>query len=170
MKRKYIEEDFRKYFIFGEHEDGCVDVSDGNGDIAIHVFKKEVDRLISDRDKVVDALIYAINANGDQDYGVLQTIRREILGLEDCMSEKDAKHYMRCNIVASERARNFNDLSPRMESGMYYMGRAIKGKRCPQCGGDGQVPTAYALLLGWMGYSGMKEECPKCKGTGRVPK
>lgn len=73
MRVKYIEERFRRYFIFGEDGD-CVDVSDGDGDIVTRVTKKEAEALIDDRDRVVSALIASIQAHGERAYEVFESI------------------------------------------------------------------------------------------------
>jgi len=75
MKHKYIEEAFPRYFIFGEYDDGYYDVSTVDQDIASHISKQEAKALIASRDRIVDALIFAINANGSgRDYEVFSDI------------------------------------------------------------------------------------------------
>lgn len=61
MKYKYIEEQFPRYFIFGEYNCGNVDVFNGTEDIAINVTRENADRIIRDRDKIVDFLCELAN-------------------------------------------------------------------------------------------------------------
>lgn len=72
MREKYIEERFRRYFIFGE-ADGYVDVSDSEGDIVTHIKRSEALRLISDRNGVVNALIQSIQAHRERAYEVFSS-------------------------------------------------------------------------------------------------
>ena len=45
------------WFIFGEHPDGYVDISDGNGDVLTHVRRNEAEKLIDDREQLVRKII-----------------------------------------------------------------------------------------------------------------
>jgi len=57
LREKYIEERFPRYMVFGEYPDGCVDVATVNGDVAVHVSRGDSQRLIHQRDEVLDMLI-----------------------------------------------------------------------------------------------------------------
>jgi hypothetical protein len=58
MREKYIEERFKRYFIFGENPaTGTVDVYDGNEDIAPRVPRDVAEKIISDRDDVLNMLV-----------------------------------------------------------------------------------------------------------------
>ncbi len=73
MREKYIEERFPRYFIFGESRDGLwVDVSDGEGDVAQHVSRENAGRIITDRDKIVDALVDLATAFNEADHEAWQ--------------------------------------------------------------------------------------------------
>lgn len=57
MKEKYIEERFNKYFIFGERENSpLVDLVIDNNGTEVIVVKESAERIIQDRDRVVDML------------------------------------------------------------------------------------------------------------------
>lgn len=45
MKQKYIDELVGVWFIFGEHADGCVDISDGTRDVFEHIPRDHAERL-----------------------------------------------------------------------------------------------------------------------------
>ena len=57
MREKYVEERFPRYMIFGEHKDGCVDVATPNGDVVTHVSREDAQRIIQERDEVIDMLV-----------------------------------------------------------------------------------------------------------------
>ena len=74
MIRKWLDERFRPYFIFGESADGqTVTISDGERDI-VTCAREEAERLIADRQVVIDALWQAIEAHGDRGYEVFTGI------------------------------------------------------------------------------------------------
>ena len=56
MKHKYIEERFRRYFVFGENEKTC-DITDGIGDIVDHITHQEAEFIINDRNKCIDVIL-----------------------------------------------------------------------------------------------------------------
>lgn len=56
MREKYIEEDFKRYFTHGEHDDGRVDLCDVNQIIAT-VTPAEAAKIIQDRNDVINKLI-----------------------------------------------------------------------------------------------------------------
>ena len=58
MREKYVEEAYPRWFIFGEYKDGYVDVTDPVQDIAVHVSRKDAERMIAERDKAVNALCW----------------------------------------------------------------------------------------------------------------
>ncbi len=75
MKEKYIIEAFNRYFIFGESADKqYVDVDDSEGTIVSNIKRSEAERLIADRDRVVDALIKSIQLHGKRDYDVYEIL------------------------------------------------------------------------------------------------
>ena len=80
MKEKYIEESFRRYFIFGESANGqYVDVADSEGDIVTHIRRDEAERLIVDRNIVVDALIRCIQLHGEKAYEVYRKMADKLV-------------------------------------------------------------------------------------------
>lgn len=68
MKDKYIEERFPRWFEFGEHPDGCVDLADTHGDVITGISKETAQRLQRARNAYVDALIEAFQADPDALY------------------------------------------------------------------------------------------------------
>ncbi len=56
----YDLERLKRYFVFGKHPDGLVDVSDGDRDVVTHVTRSEAERLIADRDEVLDLLLHML--------------------------------------------------------------------------------------------------------------
>lgn len=73
MKAKYIEETFKKWMIFGEHpETKLVDISDGDRDVLTGIRREEAEKIIKDRDMVIDVIIELI---GD-DYEKLTELRK----------------------------------------------------------------------------------------------
>ena len=56
MKRKYIEENWHRYFIFGEHKDGRVDIANTENSTIATVYRKEADIIIAERNALVDKL------------------------------------------------------------------------------------------------------------------
>lgn len=59
---KYIEARFPRYFIFGEHPDGRVDVATANDSTIATMSRKDAEKIIADRDAVIDALADMANA------------------------------------------------------------------------------------------------------------
>ena len=57
MREKYVEERFPQYMIFGEYEDGFVDVASVNDDIVTHVSREDAQRLIQERSNILDMLV-----------------------------------------------------------------------------------------------------------------
>ena len=49
-------EEFRRWFVFGEHLDGRVDINDGNRDIVTAVDPEQAERIIAARDAFLDAV------------------------------------------------------------------------------------------------------------------
>lgn len=45
MREKYIDERTGVWFIFGEYDDGFVDISDGDTDVWVHIEKNKAERL-----------------------------------------------------------------------------------------------------------------------------
>ena len=56
MKRKYYESRFKPYSIFG-WKDHIVDLSDSEGDVATEIKRFEAERIISERDEMLEAII-----------------------------------------------------------------------------------------------------------------
>jgi hypothetical protein len=56
MKDKYIEERFPRYFIFG-HSENKVCLADSDGDVLLGLKESDANRLINDRDKLLDFMI-----------------------------------------------------------------------------------------------------------------
>lgn len=56
MRDKYVEHDFPRYFIFGEHADGRVDIATISQDAIATVSRDDADTLIAQRDEVVKKL------------------------------------------------------------------------------------------------------------------
>jgi hypothetical protein len=57
MRLKYIEERISPYFMFGEHKDGFVDIASKDDDSLItHISKRDADKIIKERDFVIDLL------------------------------------------------------------------------------------------------------------------
>lgn len=56
MLEKYVEERYPRYFEFGQHKDGKVDVTSTHLDDIVTVSKEQAEELIKDRDKAIDAL------------------------------------------------------------------------------------------------------------------
>lgn len=59
MREKWIDLKYKSYFEFGEHENGKVDLNNGDDDICT-VTKSEAETLIKDRDEILK-LIHLIN-------------------------------------------------------------------------------------------------------------
>lgn len=56
MKAKYVEEEFPRYFIFGEHADGSVDIATSSDDTVATVSRVHAEKLVAHRDAVVQKL------------------------------------------------------------------------------------------------------------------
>ena len=62
MKEKYIERRFGRYFTIPGSEyhsdsgDNVIDMCDSNGDVAIYLLLDNADRLMKDRDEILDML------------------------------------------------------------------------------------------------------------------
>jgi len=57
MREKYIEERISPYFEFGTHSDGFVDIASKYDDTLIsHISKKDAEKIIKERDFVIDLL------------------------------------------------------------------------------------------------------------------
>lgn len=66
MRLKHIEERISPYFVFGEHKDGFVDVASKDDDSLItHISKKDADKIIKERDFVIDLLHQLSEKCGD---------------------------------------------------------------------------------------------------------
>lgn len=62
MREKYIEEKFPRYFVFGEHKDGRVDVASDHVETLCTVSVLDAERIINDRDKLMDAFVELVQA------------------------------------------------------------------------------------------------------------
>ena len=77
MNLKWIEEHFQRYMIFGVHpEHDRVDVCDSDGTI-VSCTRAEAERLIKDRDRLIDALISAIGQHGESAWDVYDSLLPE---------------------------------------------------------------------------------------------
>ena len=56
MRHKYIDEAFPTWFIFGEHKDGKVDLSDGDDDVVTRITREDAEKLMKLRDNLQEAL------------------------------------------------------------------------------------------------------------------
>ena len=56
MKYKYVEEEFSRYHIFGEKENGLVDVASCSRDVVNGIPKDVALKLIKERDDAIDRL------------------------------------------------------------------------------------------------------------------
>lgn len=56
MRDKYVEHDFPRYFEFGQHADGRVDIATVRGDVVATVSRDDTDRLIRQRNELVQRL------------------------------------------------------------------------------------------------------------------
>ena len=56
MKDKYIEHDFPRYFVFGAHSNGNVDIADADDSTLATVSRVHAEKLITDRDRIVNKL------------------------------------------------------------------------------------------------------------------
>ena len=57
MKEKYIEEYFNRWFVFGKHSDGAVDISDHDGDVLTKVPEYLANEIIKLRNRYVDDMV-----------------------------------------------------------------------------------------------------------------
>lgn len=72
MNDKYIEETFKRWFIFGESKES-VDISNGEEDVLTNVSRKEAELVIDERDRIIDVLVESIGS----DYQKLEKLRRK---------------------------------------------------------------------------------------------
>lgn len=56
MRDKYIEQDFPRYFVFGQHSDGQVDIATEKDSAVATVSHEHATRLIADRAAIVQKL------------------------------------------------------------------------------------------------------------------
>lgn len=56
MKDKYVEHYFPRYFVFGEHADGRVDIATAHDSTVATVSAKDAAKLIAHRDEIVEKL------------------------------------------------------------------------------------------------------------------
>lgn len=68
MREKYIEEHIRRWFIFGRHPSGHVDVSDGEGDVFQDVPEQFAQEAIAHRSIFVDRMVAYWMARPDEWY------------------------------------------------------------------------------------------------------
>ena len=68
MREKYIEDRFPRWFEFGRHEDGHVDLADRHGDVIRGVSETTAARLITARESYVNALVKVFMADPDALY------------------------------------------------------------------------------------------------------
>lgn len=66
MREKYVEEAFKRWFIFGHHGvPGTVDLSDGDGDVFESISPEAAKELSQARDRFVDELIVIFTKYSD---------------------------------------------------------------------------------------------------------
>lgn len=63
MKEKYVEERFPRWFEFGVHSDGRVDLADSDGDVITGVSPETATKLLQAREQYVDAMIEIFSAD-----------------------------------------------------------------------------------------------------------
>lgn len=73
MKEKYIEERFPRWFEFGAHADGRVDLAGPSGDVIQGISKETALRLLRARNAYVDAMIEAFMADPEALYKLVGT-------------------------------------------------------------------------------------------------
>lgn len=73
MKEKYIEERFPRWFEFGVHADGRVDLAGPSGDVIQGISKETAARLMRARNAYVDAMIEAFMADPEALYKLVDT-------------------------------------------------------------------------------------------------
>ena len=56
MRHKYITDAFPRYFVFGEHSDGMVDVADSSSSTIVTMSLDNANKVITDRDKLINKL------------------------------------------------------------------------------------------------------------------
>lgn len=57
MRSRYIEESWRRYFVFGDYPGSpMVDISDGVNDTVATMSREDAQTVIADRDRLVDTL------------------------------------------------------------------------------------------------------------------
>ena len=75
MREKYVEDEFPRWFVFGVHpETGYVDVSDRDTDVVTHVSPEEAEKLIKERDRVIDTIYLLVKKLGlslDEFHGLI---------------------------------------------------------------------------------------------------
>ena len=60
IKAKYIDEEtpmLRSWFVFGHHDDGTVDIADGQQDVLTHVPREDADRIVTARNAFVSHVL-----------------------------------------------------------------------------------------------------------------
>ena len=67
MRDKYVEESYHRWFIFGERE-GMVDVCSDGPDVISGIPREDAERLIADRNRVIDALCAMARAFDEADH------------------------------------------------------------------------------------------------------
>jgi len=81
VRRKYVEESFEPWMVFGESRDGArCDIVEGvdGGDVAYGIEKEQAARIIRMHNRVTEALADALMLIPDEDvaYGILEKIRK----------------------------------------------------------------------------------------------
>ena len=71
MRLKHIESKISPYFIFGTHKDGYVDIASADYDTLIsHISVKDAERIIKDRDKVIE-LLYSLSEKCTEEFDIV---------------------------------------------------------------------------------------------------
>ena len=63
-KEKYVDEEtpmFARWYLFGTHDDGLVDIAGPAGDVCIRVPEPAAERIIQARDAFIDVLLRELN-------------------------------------------------------------------------------------------------------------
>jgi hypothetical protein len=76
MKEKYVEERFPRWFEFGVHPDGRVDLADRDGDVITGISAETAAKLLEARTQYVDAMIEIFFEDPEALYRLVEPGRR----------------------------------------------------------------------------------------------
>ena len=77
MRRKYIEDTFGQYFIFGKHSDERVDLASPENSSLATVTKEDAENLIKERTELLDSYERLLNAFSHSAPGECRAFWRE---------------------------------------------------------------------------------------------